>query len=93
MNMCWLVQRWHNSDEAFGHCHSASETAVEIEEASTRASSLQMTGMDMNVLYFFGISVFLGCSVDDLVLIHIVSNLTQLRELNPTGELMHEIEN
>lgn len=66
---------------------------VETEKASMLASSLQTTATDINVLYVFDISVFSGCSVNDLVLMYIVSNSTQLRQLNPTRELMHEIEN
>lgn len=65
---------------------------LETEEASTLISSLQTTATDINVLHVFDISVFSGCSVDDLVLIHNVSNSTQLRQVNPTRELMHEIE-
>lgn len=66
---------------------------MEIEETSTLASSLQMTGMDTNALYFFDVNMFSGCSVDDTVPTHIVLNSTQLRKLNPTGELIQEIEN
>lgn len=74
-----------NTDEVLTLPQCKCETTVDVEDASTFPSSVQMTGMDINVLYI-SCYLFSGWSADDLVLLQRVPNSTQLREVNSTGE-------